>query len=71
MMAHQAFSKAALLLLGAASLLLSGSSVHAIYPPDHFEYVTEINDADHLSSLVSTTIDAGKTLFVRWIASPG
>ena len=76
------YGSRALFLLGMMALLLSGTSltskgnnngvfVQAIYPDDHFDYSTQINDADQLSSLIATTIDAGKTLFVRWIASAG
>ena len=71
-------SKALFLFLGVAAVLLSGITsnnngalVQAIYPDDLFDYSTQINNADQLQSLISTSIDAGKTLFVRWIASAG
>lgn len=58
--------KALLLLLGALV------SVHAgIYPNGHFDHVTKIKDAEHLSRVIDESLDAGQTLFVRWIASEG
>lgn len=76
MTVSHSFSRRALLrVLGAALLLLLCNNqilqVQAIYPDGHFNYVHQIQDGDQLTSLISSTIDAGKTLFVRWIASPG
>ena len=51
-------------------LVLGLGLVHAIYPSDHFDYSTKLtsnNFDDHVRSVV----DSGKTLMVRWIASPG
>lgn len=51
-------------------MLSSKKSVYAIYPDDHFNFVTKIDSADMLSATVQENIEAGRTLFVRWIASP-
>ena len=41
------------------------------YPPDHFDYVTKIQDEEHLNSFLESQIAEDKTVFVRWIASEG
>lgn len=46
------------------------SLARAIYPDDHFDYVTEIKDHDELDQLIQKAIKKGQTLFVRWIANP-
>lgn len=52
-------------------LLLSFMAVvSAIYPDDHWNYSTRIENTEMLESLIAETIEADKTLFVRWIASP-
>ena len=56
------------LLLVAAALLVAGAS--AIYPEGHFERVTKLTE-DNFESEIQSSIDAGKTVFVRWIASSG
>ena len=61
-----------LLLVGLSIIfLVAAHQVHAIYPAGHFDTVTKITDKDHLDAVVQENIDAGRTLFVRWIASPG
>jgi hypothetical protein len=56
------------------TLLLFLSAVFAvnaddlIYPDDHWSYSTRLTD-DNFEATVSTAIDAGKTVMVRWIAS--
>lgn len=52
--------------------LLAGISLAAggIYPADHFSYSTRLT-ANNFHETVKTTVDAGKTLFVRLIASEG
>lgn len=54
-------------------VLLLGAllTVQAIYPDGHFDRVTKITSKEHLDSLVDETLEAGQTLLVRWIASPG
>jgi hypothetical protein len=42
----------------------------AIYPEGHFEKVTKCTTAN-FDEFVKTGVDAGKTVFVRWIASEG
>ena len=51
----------------AASLLIS--SIAAIYPNDHWSYSTQLTE-ENFESTVQTEIEAGRTLFVRLIASP-
>lgn len=43
--------------------------VHAIYPDGHFDHVNKIESPDQLDALVTSTLEAGQTLMVRWIAS--
>jgi len=52
-------------------LLLGALGARAIYPDGHFDRVTKIRDADQLGSVVDEALAAGRTLFVRWIASEG
>ena len=52
-----------------AAALLSAVAL-AIYPPDHFTHVTKLNQ-DIFESYIEKNVDAGKTVFVRWIASEG
>jgi len=40
------------------------------YPDGHWDRVTQLT-TDNFADVVKTTVDAGKTLFVRWIASQG
>jgi len=42
----------------------------SIYPDGHFDYVTKMTE-DIFETEVKKEVDAGKTLFVRWIASEG
>lgn len=42
----------------------------AIYPPDHWNYSTKLT-LDNYVSKIQDEIDAGKTVFVRFIASEG
>eukprot|EP00804_Cyclotella_cryptica_P028549 CCRYP_014815-RA/>CCRYP_014815-RA protein AED:0.40 eAED:0.35 QI:0/-1/0/1/-1/1/1/0/65 len=55
----------------AIAALLSATAVNAgIYPPDHWTYSTKLT-TDNYASKISSEIEAGKTVFVRWIASEG
>ncbi len=54
------------LLVGTALVATTGG----IYPEDHFERVWKPTK-DNLEDLVELSVDSGKTLFVRWIASAG
>jgi len=45
-------------------------AVAAIYPDDHWDYSTKLTD-DNFDDTIKQNIDAGKTLFIRWIASAG
>jgi len=46
------------------------AAVGAIYPDNHWDYSTKLTLAN-FDETVKTNVDAGKTLFVRWIASAG
>jgi len=50
-------------------LLLLGAT-NAIYPDDHWQYSKELT-VDNFKQHVLDEIEADRTLFVRWIASPG
>jgi len=41
-----------------------------IYPDDHWNYSTELTP-DNGDQFIKENVDAGKTVFVRWIASEG
>ena len=43
-----------------------------LYPEDHFRYSTKIHNQKQLNDLIQSevTTTAGRTLFVRYIASP-
>jgi hypothetical protein len=59
------------ILTAALTALLAATAVIAgIYPPDHWTYSTKLT-TDNYASKISSEIDAGKTVFVRWIASEG
>jgi len=58
----------------ASSLLLLVTIIglsNAIYPDNHWDFSTQIKDESQFESHVLSEIDAGRTLFVRWIASTG
>ena len=42
----------------------------ATYPDGHFDTVTRLTKSN-IDTTISSSIDAGKTLFVRFIASEG
>jgi len=52
-------------MLGVAAVALL-----AIYPEGHFDKVHKCTESN-FDDLIKTSVDAGKTLFVRWIASEG
>jgi hypothetical protein len=59
--------------MAALSLLLGAviaGTANAIYPDDHWTYATELT-TENVDEFVKTGVDAGKTVFVRWIASEG
>jgi hypothetical protein len=51
--------------LAAIALLATG-----IYPEGHWDHATKLT-TKNFEPFVKETVDAGKTLFVRWIASAG
>jgi hypothetical protein len=50
--------------------LLAGAANAGIYPDDHWTHATELTAAN-CDEFVKTNVDAGKTVFIRWIASEG
>jgi len=52
------------------AILMMLGFAHAIYPSDHFDYSTKLT-VDNFDEQVKAAVDSGKTLMVRWIASPG
>jgi len=48
-----------------------GLAQAGIYPDDHWNYATKLSSDDEYDALVQSSIDAGQTLFIRWIASEG
>jgi len=59
--------------MAALSLLFGSilaSTASAIYPADHWTYSTELTTGN-VDEFVKSNVDAGKTVFVRWIASEG
>jgi len=58
------------MLRGAALLALVAVAAAGLYPEDHWTYSTEIT-TDNADSFIKENVDAGKTVFIRWIASEG
>jgi len=55
------------------SVLLATFAVAAlagIYPDDHWNFSTELTTSN-ADDFIKENVDAGKTVFVRWIASEG
>lgn len=51
--------------------LLAAVGAHAgIYPDGHWDVVTKCTK-ENVDEKVKEAVDAGKTMFVRWIASEG
>ena len=59
-------SRIVLLLLLLGTLFVGA----VIYPEGHFDHVTKIESQAQLDVLIDSTLEAGQTLVVRWIASP-
>jgi len=53
-----------------AAALLTLGLLGGIYPDNHFDTVTKL-DKSNIDSTIQSSIDSGKTLFVRFIASEG
>ena len=53
-----------------AAALLTTALLAGIYPDGHFDTVTKLGKAN-VDTVIKDTIDSGKTLFVRFIASEG
>jgi hypothetical protein len=56
--------------LAVALTALLTAAVTAIYPSDHWSYSTKLTTSNYADK-IQEEIDAGKTVFVRWIASEG
>lgn len=54
----------------ALSILLFAGVQAGIYPENHWDFSTELT-ADTADAFVKENVDAGKTVFIRWIASEG
>ena len=60
-----------ILRLALSAVLFTATVVHAsIYPSDHWSYSTKLTQ-DNYAAAITSDIDAGKTVFVRFIASEG
>ena len=55
--------------MAALALFAAAALASDMYPSDHFQRVSELT-ADTFDGVVKREVDAGRTLFVRWIASP-
>jgi len=51
-------------------LAVIGAHGEGIYPDGHWDVVKKCT-VDNMDTTVKEAVDAGKTLFVRWIASEG
>jgi len=58
-------------LTGGMALAVLTVGLLGIYPEGHFDRVTKFTAAEKFEEAVKENVDAGKTLFVRWIASAG
>jgi len=57
--------------LSVVSFLAAATVAHAgIYPDGHWDRATKLTP-DSADEFVKTNVDAGKTVFIRWIASEG
>ena len=53
-----------------AAAVILAASTRAIYPDGHWDHATKLTEKN-FEPFVKEQVDAGKTLFVRWIASAG
>jgi len=49
---------------------VAGIATAGIYPDGHWDRATSLN-TENADDFVKSGVDAGKTVFVRWIASEG
>jgi hypothetical protein len=61
------FAGRTLLLLLSAVFAVNADDI--IYPDDHWSYATRLTE-ENFESTLTAEIDAGRTMMVRWIASP-
>lgn len=57
--------------MAAFSLSMATAMAGGIYPDDHWSHSSKITSQGDLDKLILENTAAGKTLFVRWIASAG
>lgn len=57
------------LVMAAAALAVAHAA--GIYPDDHWNYVTKLEDDAGLEAEINKAVEGDHTLFVRWIASEG
>ena len=62
-----AFARAFAGFLAISGIVSAGAS---IFPGDHWNYVSAL-EKENADQLVKEAVDAGKTMFIRWIASEG
>jgi hypothetical protein len=55
------------LLIGA---VVAGTAKSALFADDHWTYSTDLTP-DTADEFVKSNVDAGKTVFIKWIASEG
>ena len=68
-LAHALCRLLSLLSIARRATLLTAALL-AIYPDNHFDYSTKVTGAN-IDKVIGDVVDAGKTLFVRFIASEG
>ena len=61
------FAKLATLVFAGATVAVANAG---IYPDDHFDYSTKLTTSN-FNDEITSAVDGGKTMFVRWIASEG
>jgi len=52
------------------ALFFLAAGVLGIYPDGHFDLVSKL-DTENFNDFITSNVDAGKTAFVRFIASSG
>ena len=52
------------------ALVVAVLAASGIYPSGHWDHATKLTQ-NNFEPFIKETVDAGKSLFVRWIASAG
>jgi len=58
------------LIVGVLASAFQARAAGAMYESDHWDNVIHLNE-QNLDDVVKENVDAGKTLFIRWVASEG